>query len=1008
MLNVVRWSGSLPAASGRVVEIQFALYQDQAGGTPLWRETQTVMVAADGRYSVLLGAASPEGLPQLLFQAGEARWIEARPVTASGGPNKSDSELAPVRNLLAAVPYALKAVDSETLAGRAADDYVTREDLQSAVAADVQATQVVRPDLTPTGSGVANTIPLWTSASNLGDSALTQLGTASAPLVGVNNAAPATTLDVVGTTTLRGITALTPTTVANATTGVSSPLLSMNASSFQSGAAAVNEKFGWEAQPTGNNTASPGAQLSLIFAAGAGSNTNTGLYFLSNGSIVSHSSIEAGGAAATPSLGGASPSFILGGAAYNSSTSASVPQTFALKTAPVGNDTPTPSANLELLFGAGSSPVTATGLSFGPNGVITFVPSQTFPGAGTITGVTATSLLSGGGTSGNVSLGLNLPQLENTLNGVYPSLAGSNVFTGASNTFTGPVTFAAGQTFPGTGAGTITRVSAGTGLTGGGLSGPVTLAVDATKVPLLDASLNRFIGAIATSGISATNGINSIGGNVGFTGSFQPGSIVIPPGGVATPTTTFNSSIDIISGAYSSLDGSQARDIAWVNKIDGNNTNNPEPELDLVYDYLGSNTVPVLSINASGVITFAAGQTFPGAGGITGVTAGTGLTGGGTSGAVTLAVDTTVVPTLGGGNTFSGANTFSQQVTFPETQYFSNQATGSDGADFYTSGNGLTGVSGGSNNGTGVDGLSEDPSEGEEGVFGGVFFVSNTFDSISSQFVAGVWGDTGNVHVGNPAYAAGVIGTGDDVTAGLFENNSSHPTVYALNNNSGGGTCPTCLFTTLMASTRTGTCGVGGNGDLTCTGQMKTLATTGGGARKVETYAMQSPENWMEDFGSGLLERGVAVVKIDPAFAETVSESADYHVFITPNGDSRGLYVIAKTPTSFEVRESGGGTSSLSFDYRIVAKRRGYETQRLVDVTEPFNAAMKAADRPMNSGAPRAARPASHLRSHPDVLPSQPMPGRPGQPGPAPLPPAHAVAGPQHPPAIWEKAIDQR
>ena len=101
---------------------------------------------------------------------------------------------------------------------------------------------------------------------------------------------------------------------------------------------------------------------------------------------------------------------------------------------------------------------------------------------------------------------------------------------------------------------------------------------------------------------------------------------------------------------------------------------------------------------------------------------------------------------------------------------------------------------------------------------------------------------------------------------------------------------------------------------------------------------MQSSESWLEDFGSGKLELGVAVVKIDPAFAETVSADASYHVFITPNGDAEALYVINKTATSCEVRESKGGTSSLSFDYRIVAKRRGYEAQRLTDVTERFNA----------------------------------------------------------------------
>jgi hypothetical protein len=97
---------------------------------------------------------------------------------------------------------------------------------------------------------------------------------------------------------------------------------------------------------------------------------------------------------------------------------------------------------------------------------------------------------------------------------------------------------------------------------------------------------------------------------------------------------------------------------------------------------------------------------------------------------------------------------------------------------------------------------------------------------------------------------------------------------------------------------------------------------------------MQSPENWMEDFGSSALKSGTATVTLDPVFAETVSASADYHVFLTPRGDSKGLYVTNLTATSFEVHESGGGTTSIGFDYRIVAKRRGLEAQRLTDVTE--------------------------------------------------------------------------
>jgi len=104
-------------------------------------------------------------------------------------------------------------------------------------------------------------------------------------------------------------------------------------------------------------------------------------------------------------------------------------------------------------------------------------------------------------------------------------------------------------------------------------------------------------------------------------------------------------------------------------------------------------------------------------------------------------------------------------------------------------------------------------------------------------------------------------------------------------------------------------------------------------------------------------------VKIDPAFAETISEAADYHVFITPRGDSKGLYVIHATAAGFEVRESGGGTSSLTFDYKIVGKRRGYEAQRLRDVTADFaqakaSAAHADANRPPASPGIRRAAPA--------------------------------------------------
>ena len=52
-------------------------------------------------------------------------------------------------------------------------------------------------------------------------------------------------------------------------------------------------------------------------------------------------------------------------------------------------------------------------------------------------------------------------------------------------------------------------------------------------------------------------------------------------------------------------------------------------------------------------------------------------------------------------------------------------------------------------------------------------------------------------------------------------------------------------------------------------------------------------------------------------------------MFFTPNADCKGLYVAERRPNGFLVRELGRGKSTVSFDYRIVAPRRGFETVRL-------------------------------------------------------------------------------
>jgi hypothetical protein len=97
-------------------------------------------------------------------------------------------------------------------------------------------------------------------------------------------------------------------------------------------------------------------------------------------------------------------------------------------------------------------------------------------------------------------------------------------------------------------------------------------------------------------------------------------------------------------------------------------------------------------------------------------------------------------------------------------------------------------------------------------------------------------------------------------------------------------------------------------------------------------YAIESPEVWFEDFGSGVLSDGEAFVAFEALFAETVDLSEDYKVSLTPVCSQPVLLsVTAKTPQGFSVLgvSLDGQASDCGFDYRVSAKRLGYENLRL-------------------------------------------------------------------------------
>lgn len=183
--RLIRYSGTLTDPSGKPLsgplEVDFAIYQDQADSIPIWQETQSLQLDAQGRYSVLLGATQPDGLPVELFSSSMGRWLGIEAPGAAPQPHV----------LLVAVPYALKAADADTVGGKPASAFMLSQSpgegsTAQASAANLSVTSSPTakasskaddtPSTTVGGTGTINFIPMWTSGTTLGNSLLFQIG----------------------------------------------------------------------------------------------------------------------------------------------------------------------------------------------------------------------------------------------------------------------------------------------------------------------------------------------------------------------------------------------------------------------------------------------------------------------------------------------------------------------------------------------------------------------------------------------------------------------------------------------------------------------------------------------------------------------------------------------------------------------------------------------------------------------------------------------------------------
>jgi hypothetical protein len=125
---------------------------------------------------------------------------------------------------------------------------------------------------------------------------------------------------------------------------------------------------------------------------------------------------------------------------------------------------------------------------------------------------------------------------------------------------------------------------------------------------------------------------------------------------------------------------------------------------------------------------------------------------------------------------------------------------------------------------------------------------------------------------------------------------------------------------------------VSDNGNLNITGQIFTSGTCLNGCsrtKRVQSYVPHESMPMSEDVGEAQLVGGRAYVPLGADFANVIDQRTTYLVFVTPEGNSRGLYVSDKSHIGFAVHENEGGRSTVVFSYRIVAKPYGEDETRL-------------------------------------------------------------------------------
>ncbi|MDZ7722856.1 MAG: hypothetical protein U5R06_08610 [candidate division KSB1 bacterium] len=148
----IHYQGMLHDSAGEPVNdrlsVTFYLYAGVTGGAALWQESYDTLQVTNGHFSVLLGAVNP--IPGSIFD-GASLYLTLKVA--------GDQEMQP-RQPLVSVGYAFKALNSDSLAGNSAADFVEKGEENSVntlmLSDDAVTADKIGPDIVSSIDGVSH------------------------------------------------------------------------------------------------------------------------------------------------------------------------------------------------------------------------------------------------------------------------------------------------------------------------------------------------------------------------------------------------------------------------------------------------------------------------------------------------------------------------------------------------------------------------------------------------------------------------------------------------------------------------------------------------------------------------------------------------------------------------------------------------------------------------------------------------------------------------------------